>query len=152
MNKATIVQSVCLCFCVFSLFLKECVFAGRLCAGEHVDTLCVEFFSVYLWICLSSCLYLPESENTWPVSPVKVCVCVCVCVCACTCSSSCCQCNSSKHQGSASPRWINKSLTSIATRRLWNAHRRPRLGPLNPQSFSPSPARLARLRIKLYSS
>lgn len=53
-------------------------------------------------------------------------------------TSSCCMCNSSKHQGSALLCWINESLTSIATRRLWNTHRRPRLSTLNSQSFSPS--------------
>lgn len=78
------------------------------------------------------------------VNAVNVSVCVCVWMHgkACMCSSSCCLCNSSTHQGGALLYWINKSLTSIATRRLWNTHRRLRLGPLNSPSFSSSPTLL----------
>lgn len=63
-------------------------------------------------------------------------------VCVCVCSSSCCLCNSSKHQGGALLCWINKSLTSIATLRLWNTHRQLRFRTLNSRSFSTSPTLL----------
>lgn len=72
------------------------------------------------------------------------------CVCVWMYSYRCCLCNSSKHQGSSSLCWINKSLTSIAMCCLWNTHRQPRLSTLKAH-FLPC-AHHALPCIKLYSS
>lgn len=97
-----------------------------MCVSAWSENMCTNFhIQVHLCVCT-----------------VMVCMCVCVCMHVYVRPSSCCLCNSSKHQGSALLCWINESLTSIATRRLWNTHRQPRLGTLNSQSFSPSPTLL----------
>lgn len=117
-----------------------------MCVGEW-ECVCVYVHNVYTLFVKAVywCIYLHLRVNLpkckCNLSHSSACVCT-VCVPVCVCSSSCCLCNSSKHQGSALLCWINKSLTSIATRRLWNSHHRPQLSTLNSQSFSPSPTLL----------
>lgn len=93
--------------------------------NEHV------YWCICLYLCGAKCVDMS----------IYLCVCL-ITVCVCVCPSSCCLCNPSKHQGSALLCWINKSLTSIATCRLWNTHRLARLSTLNSQSFSRRPTLL----------